>query len=67
MDKLDLSFKPIPEFFELNPDSAIDTTTVPLARLQGLFLSEKSKAERILKSKREKSAKPACVNKPEKC
>ena len=64
MEKLDLSFHQIPEFFEMNPDSAKDSTTVPMVRLQELFLFEKGRAERSLKSKREISSRRSAKNKP---
>ncbi len=64
IEQLDLTFYPIPEYFELNPDSAKDTATVPLARLQVLFYSEKARAERGLKSKSDISSKPSDVISP---
>ena len=48
---LDPSFHKIPDFFEMNPESAKGTETVQLARLQEYFLEEKARAEIWVKSK----------------
>lgn len=58
MDEMELSFEHIPEIFEMNPESAKDNSTVPLIRLQNLFLSEKERVERTLKSNKDTISKP---------
>ena len=64
LEELDLSFEPIPEFFEMNGESAKDYRTVPLVRLQEYFYYEKSMAERRLKSKRDTRRRPKGKIKP---
>lgn len=64
MGDLGLEFNSIPSIFEMSPNSSKDATTVPLVRLQSLFLSEKAKAEMTLKSRRDTTSKESVKNNP---
>lgn len=58
-DKLKLEMEDIPEYFEMEPRSAIDNRTVPMRKLKEYFYSEKFKVETMVKSIREKMVKPS--------
>ena len=59
LDKLKLEMEDIPEYFEMEPRSAIDNRTVPMRKLKEYFYSEKFKVETMVKSIREKMVKPS--------
>lgn len=57
-DELDLSFEPIADHFLNDGESAKGFKTVPMVRLVEFFNYEKSRAERIVKSRRDTKRRP---------
>lgn len=62
-EKLDIEMEAIPEYFVMEPRSALDNRTVPFMKLKEHFYSEKLKVEIIVKSIKEKMVKPSSDNK----
>ena len=56
-ESLGLEMESIPEYFELEPRSALDNKTVPFMKMREYFYREKLKVEIVVKSIREKMDK----------
>ncbi|MBQ0072284.1 MAG: hypothetical protein KBS81_10615 [Spirochaetales bacterium] len=57
LDSLSLEWHGIPSYFIMNSESVVDSSTVPMRRLQEIFSVEKARLEIKVKSTKEKKAR----------